>query len=365
MKQILLPVIALLLSITTLSQNLNMQPGTFNQCSGVFYDSGGTNNYGNNENIVMTICPDAGGDFIQLNFTLFSTQLNADVLTIYDGSDTTAPIIGSYSGGGPGNNPGVITASQVNTSGCLTLEFISNNTGNGPGWAANILCGSACQDITANIDSTTPVAVDGVIEIFPGDTVDFSGSATFSDDATGAVYQWDFGEGVPQNGMNVSHVYNTAGVYFVTLTVSDDNPTGCSDTAVIEVHVLSDFVTVDGDVYTEQELVEDVLINSGCASINNLTFQGGPGNQGIAYFNKSGSDFAFQDGIILMTGDAEQAAGPKTGTLSTGSWGTFDADLEAAIPGLDSRDATWMKFDFTPLANEISFNFIFASEEYG
>ena len=98
-----------------------MQPGTFNQCSGVFYDSGGTNNYGNNENIVMTICPDAGGDFIQLNFTLFSTQLNADVLTIYDGSDTTAPIIGSYSGGGPGNNPGVITASQVNTSGCLKI----------------------------------------------------------------------------------------------------------------------------------------------------------------------------------------------------------------------------------------------------
>ena len=364
--QLLFIVTFFLVSFSVFAQDLNMQNGTFNQCSGVFYDSGGnTGNYSNNENIIMTICPDAGGDFIQLTFTQFSTQLNADVLTIYDGADTTAPVIGSFDGGGPGNNPGVITASQSNVSGCLTIEFISDGNYPGPGWSADILCGAACQNIVASIDSTIPAAVNNIIEIFPGQTVDFTGSATFSDSGAGATYLWDFGEGTPQNGQNVSHTYNTSGVYIVNFTVSDSNPTGCSGTQTIEVHVLSDHVTVDGDLYTELELVEDVLINSGCASIDNLTFQGGPNTQGIAYFNRSGSTFPFQEGIILMSGDAEQAAGPETGTLSTGGWGTSDPDLEAAIPGLNSLDATWMEFEFTPLANEISFNFIFASEEYG
>ncbi|WP_236625364.1 choice-of-anchor L domain-containing protein [Mangrovimonas yunxiaonensis] len=344
----------------------------------MFYDSGGPGAttdsgffYQNDENYVMTICPDASGDFIQLTFTEFATQLGVDTLTIYDGDDVTAPLIGVFSGGSPADNPGVITASQTNPTGCLTIEFVSDSNFNGPGWAAEILCGTACQDITASIDSTTPAAVDGVIEILPGETVDFSGSGTFSDDSTGATYTWNFGEGGPQNGQNVSHTYNTSGVYTVTLTVADPNPTGCSDTTTVEVHVLSDFVTVDTNAYTELQLVEDVLINSGCASIANLAYQGGANSQGIAYFNKSGSDFPFQEGIILCTAPAEDAEGPATGTMAAGNW-AGDADLFNYMqglgidPGLTSyNDAAWMEFDFIPLANEISFNFLFASDEYG
>src|SRR5690606_27930772 len=129
MKHIILTIITFLSCLTGFSQDLIMQNGTFNQCSGVFYDSGGdTGNYGNDETIVMTICPDAGGDFIQLTFTEFSTQFNLDYLTIYDGADTTAPIFGTYDGGGVSNGPGVVMASQTNTSGCLTIEFVSDRS---------------------------------------------------------------------------------------------------------------------------------------------------------------------------------------------------------------------------------------------
>ncbi|MCB0427989.1 MAG: hypothetical protein KDD16_11875, partial [Mangrovimonas sp.] len=74
MRKILL-LITLLFAGSIHSQDLLMQNGTFNQCSGVFYDSGGASgNYGDNENYVITICPDNPGDYVQLDFTQFSIQ---------------------------------------------------------------------------------------------------------------------------------------------------------------------------------------------------------------------------------------------------------------------------------------------------
>src|SRR5690606_3928299 len=209
--------------------------------------------------------------------------------------------------------------------------------------------------------------------IFPGESVDFFGSATFSDDGTGATYEWDLDNGQEPNGQNVTGTYNNSGTYTVTLTVTDANPfSDCSGTAIITVIVLSEFIDVDPDTYTELELVEDVLINSACASIDNLTFQSGIGaNSGIAYFTKSASSFPFDDGVILSSAPAEGAEGPSNNNMTPGNW-AGDADLFNYIqdlgidPGLTSyNNATWMAFDFIPLANEFSFDFLFASDEYG
>jgi len=64
--------------------------GTVAKCSGNFYDSGGdSGNYTSNENYTITICPENSGQMVQLDFTWFSTQTNADILTIYNGFKTT------------------------------------------------------------------------------------------------------------------------------------------------------------------------------------------------------------------------------------------------------------------------------------
>ncbi|WP_353779907.1 PKD domain-containing protein, partial [Winogradskyella sp. 3972H.M.0a.05] len=228
-------IVFLLIGLSGYAQDLNMQNGTFNQCTGIFYDSGGQNgNYSSNENLVTTICADNPGDFIILNFTEFSTQLNSDTLTIYDGDDTTAPIIGTFSGVAA---PGVIQASDTNTSGCLTIEFQSNATGTTTGWAAEITCATPCQDIVASIDSTNPAAVGGIIEVDPGDIIEFNGSATFSVGGNLATYEWDFGDTQTDAGTTVNHAYANPGTYTVTFTVTDDNPLGCSDSVTITVEV--------------------------------------------------------------------------------------------------------------------------------
>ncbi|WP_334112285.1 T9SS type B sorting domain-containing protein [Paucihalobacter sp.] len=212
-----------------------MQNGTFNQCSGVFYDTGGEfGGYSSNEDITTTICADVAGDFVRVDFTSFTTQLNQDILSIYDGADITAPLIGNFSGV---NNPGLVTATAANTSGCLTFRFVSNATGVAAGWAAEIECATPCQNITATIDSTNPPDVAGIIEVDPGDVINFEGSATFSVDGSSATYEWDFNNGDFLTGTNVNYAFSIPGLYTVTFEVTDDNPLGCSGTATIQVRV--------------------------------------------------------------------------------------------------------------------------------
>ncbi|WP_412561736.1 choice-of-anchor L domain-containing protein [Winogradskyella sp. MIT101101] len=363
-------VAALIVSFIGLSQDLSMQNGTFNRCApDRFFDSGGEfGNYGNNENFTTTICPQNANEFLILNFLQFSTQQNLDILTIFDGDDTSSAVLGTWSGV---NSPGTVSATTSNTSGCLTITFTTNGSGNTLGWEAEILCATPCQDIIASIDSTNPAPNgSGVIGILPGESVDFSGSATFSDDGTNATYNWDFGDGNSASGTDVSNTFATAGTYSVTLTVTDDNPQGCTGVETITVFVLGPNVVVEQDTFTPEELIEDVLVNSPCATVSNIISSTGvdfnPAEpNGIGYFFSNGIDFPFEDGILLTSGNASRARGPNNNFLGDGSnaW-PGDADLNAQIAGVDSHNATFIQFDFTPLADNISFDFIMASEEY-
>ena len=134
------------------------------------------------------------------------------------------------------------------------------------------------------------------------------------------------------------------------------------------------YVSVDQSAYTVEQLVEDVLINSSCAEISNILYSTGTNygsSNGIGYFSGNNSTFPFAEGLILSTGDALLAEGPETfvqndfNNPSEISW-PGDQDLINAVPNhVNSNDATFIQFDFTPRASAISFNFIFASEEYG
>ena len=118
------------------NSDIDMTNGTFTQCEGVLYDSGGElNNYSGNEDYTLTICPDGSGTSTVLEFISFVTQASVDVLTIFNGTTTSDPILGTYSGT---QTLGTITAD--NTSGCLTLRFVSNGGVNTAGFAANISC---------------------------------------------------------------------------------------------------------------------------------------------------------------------------------------------------------------------------------
>ena len=126
-------------------------------------------------------------------------------------------------------------------------------------------------------------------------------------------------------------------------------------------------ITVDDSLTTEQ-LVEEVLFNSGCVDLSNFSQSTGTDFgevNGIGAFDANGSDFPYQTGVILSSGSVLNAPGPNLTLHSDGttSW-PGDADLEANTTATNTNNASYIQFDFVPLINQISFNFLLASEEY-
>ncbi len=128
-------------------------------------------------------------------------------------------------------------------------------------------------------------------------------------------------------------------------------------------------VIVDSQTFTPQQLIEDILIDSDCITNVNVTnviggdFSGT--DQSYGFFDATGTAFPFESGIVLSTGRLTNVQGPNT-TLSDDdapNW-AGDNDLEVILNESNTTNATIIEFDFTAVADEISFRYIFASEEY-
>ncbi len=130
----------------------------------------------------------------------------------------------------------------------------------------------------------------------------------------------------------------------------------------------SQYIQVN-DTYTPQQLVENVLVNSPCANVSNFSASGDtftPGFQSYGYFTKGTSNFPFANGIVLSTSSAKRTEGPNDNLIDEGqqAWGK-DVDLEQTFGfSNETYNATVLEFDFVPLTSTISFDYLFASEEY-
>lgn len=133
---------------TTYLLNSSTHGSTVTTCNGTLYDSGGNSgNYGNNENYTITVCATSG--CVVATFNNFRTQTGNDILYVYDGSSTSAPLIGNFSGS---TVPAAITASV----GCLTFKFVSSNSKNYSGWSISLTCGT-CNNIFNMVTGTQNV----------------------------------------------------------------------------------------------------------------------------------------------------------------------------------------------------------------
>lgn len=137
----------------------------------------------------------------------------------------------------------------------------------------------------------------------------------------------------------------------------------------------SQSINVNTTKYTVPQLVTEILVNKTCVPVTNISWRTGNTNgfgstNGIGYFENTNPNFPLKNGVVLSTGNVENAGGPNTSLLSDGnaSW-TGDADLEATLLAagikLSSTNATVLEFDFVPISSNFNFNFLFASEEYG
>ncbi|MEY5044088.1 MAG: hypothetical protein RJA19_1315 [Bacteroidota bacterium] len=219
-------------------------------CSGLFVDDGpiGDPNGGpySNNDYSITICPETPGAAIAAEFLAFSLQTNAnpnnsDVLLIYDGNSTAAPLIGQ----GTGNNfQGVTaTASLNNPTGCLTFQFFCNNgaTAGATGWAIELSCVTPCSYPESALALVSPPAFPdnpGSVGVCPMEEVTFSGAGSQPDASPLVAWVWNWGDGSVENTSSptASHAYAEPGEYLVTLVVQDGN--GCNSSNLVPFQVL-------------------------------------------------------------------------------------------------------------------------------
>lgn len=128
----------------------------------------------------------------------------------------------------------------------------------------------------------------------------------------------------------------------------------------ISISPLSAGLTVD-------QLVNDVFISNNCDLATNIQTQG---TCGIGYFTNNNGAFSFQEGIVLRNGTVALTEGSYTGSnLSSTCSGMSDADVQAYSNANGAtgtiNDVTSLSFDFISASSLFSFDFIFASNEYG
>lgn len=126
-------------------------------------------------------------------------------------------------------------------------------------------------------------------------------------------------------------------------------------------------IVVDTTSLTIPQLVHGVLMQNSCSNENNFLFSS---HKGIGSFTNTNPNFPFKNGIIIRNGIAKYSEGPYTGNNESSQISTAtDADLQA-ISNFNGQvetitDVGFIQFDFTPLSNGFSFDFLFASNEYG
>jgi len=138
-------------------------------CDGNFTDSGGTNDtYEDNEHITTTLYPDTSGNAVTLTFTYVDIEADTfgngsqggcwDFLTIYDGENTSAPLLAQTLCGEESTTGDVPSVPSSNLSvgdsftssdpvtGALTVVFSSNQVVRETGWLATISCAQLSID---------------------------------------------------------------------------------------------------------------------------------------------------------------------------------------------------------------------------
>ncbi len=138
---------------------------------------------------------------------------------------------------------------------------------------------------------------------------------------------------------------------------------------LISTVAFSQNVLTDSRTYSAQELIEDILIDSNCITdivVTNVlggNFNGTDASYG--YFDSNGSTFPFQNGVVLSTGRLANVQGPNTSLSDDNASGWVgDSDLEEALNESNTTNATILEFNFKAVADQISFRYLFASEEY-
>ncbi|MEN8815362.1 MAG: T9SS type A sorting domain-containing protein [Nonlabens sp.] len=160
-----------------------------------------------------------------------------------------------------------------------------------------------CPTVLSEIETTSPVTVNNIIEICPNDSVTFT--AVFDPNYN---YTWDFESLGTQTGRTVTQQFNESGGYFIRLLTTDQNACPSDPVDYVTVVVSEDpdinYDSIDAPVICLGDSL-DIIPESSNAPIlvcNDADFVAGttflPDGSGVSYETSINID-CFPDGSVL------------------------------------------------------------------
>ncbi|MEO1259596.1 MAG: choice-of-anchor L domain-containing protein [Bacteroidota bacterium] len=115
--------------------------------------------------------------------------------------------------------------------------------------------------------------------------------------------------------------------------------------------------------FSPTQLVRDIFVNGDCQNVSNVERIGNLAS--VGYFAGGQPIFGFDEGIIISSGDITLAEGPNETIQAGASFGdgSGDPDIDLFITN-PAFDVAGIEFDFVPVGEQVTFNYVFASEEY-
>lgn len=128
---------------------------TFGTAGANFFDDAGAADYSANFNDTTVFCPDLSqGSKMSILFDVNEVFVvdASDFIYIFDGPTTASPLVETINSV---THPAgyAFTASFANTSGCITVVFVSDGAIEGAGWEAIVTCGYVPQPFESHMEA--------------------------------------------------------------------------------------------------------------------------------------------------------------------------------------------------------------------
>lgn len=270
------------LGITSTSSSVNTLIPILGACSQtlnssltyILSDDGGpagpmSTGYGNNVNRTITFTPSDNTKKLQLNFSQMDLETSYDYLYIYDGANTSAPLLATLNGT---TIPSAITAE--NASGQLTIRWTTDgsNLGTWGGFLATITSVTVC---------TTPTVGGTLVSSKTTTTVnDATVLTTSGNGGTITKLEWSYNNFTsiagtitnPANPYTITMNVQQSNIYFRTTSKDGTCPSGVSN--IVNVTLNS------APAYSSGVVDDDHITNVTFSDINNTST-----NDGDAYSN--------------------------------------------------------------------------------
>jgi hypothetical protein len=275
-------------------------------------DRGGTtDNYANSLDQTVTLTPSDNTKKLQLNFSSFNIEAVYDFLYVYDGPNTSSPLLATLNGT---TLPATITAE--NASGQLTLRFTSDISGIRVGFQATVTSVTVC---------TTPTNGGTLSSTKTNTTVnDATSLTTTGNGGSITLLEWSYNNftsvagsvSTPTNPYTIIMNVQQSQIYFRTTSKDGTCPSGNSNIVTVNLNNATPYTTASG-TYGVQD--GDYISNVTLSNINNTST-----NDGDSYEN-------FKSQIIeVIKGTQYSLSVTATNTFSSGqgysAWIDWDGD---------------------------------------